>query len=105
MNFRDGLSIFLGLVIIVLVIYLLFYIKSESYSCISKPYSYPIILLENKNQANVSCSCSITDGLTTAFFIMNRSGLTSLPNSKEISNVSDYVPFDFSSINISQPQD
>lgn len=37
---------------------MLFYIKTNSFECISNPYTYSIKLLEKANNGNVTCLCS-----------------------------------------------
>lgn len=73
--------------IIVLGIYLLFWIKTESFECLSNPYSYSIKLLEEANSANVSCICTVykTNGATV---MLTKDGFKNIPiqesNSKDL---------------------
>jgi len=46
------------LIIIALSIYVLVWIRSENYQCVSNPYVYSIKLLEKANLGNVSCVCT-----------------------------------------------
>jgi hypothetical protein len=52
------------LVVIGLGIYLVNYIKSESYECMNNPYVYSIKLLEEANHGNVSCMCTVPNSQT-----------------------------------------
>lgn len=73
---RNKVVYFLTLVIILLGIYLVWYINTQSYACLSNPYSYPIKLLEKTNNATVTCSCTaVNSNPVTAFFIINRDGI------------------------------
>jgi hypothetical protein len=53
-------------IVIALCIYLIFWTKSESFECLSNPYTYSVGLLEKANDAEVSCLCSVNkeDGAT-----------------------------------------
>jgi len=44
--------------IIILSIYMIYYMKTESFKCLSNPYTYSIGLLEESNNAPVTCICS-----------------------------------------------
>lgn len=59
---RDLIFSALVILIIGLCIYLLYYIKTESYQCISNPYSYSMNLLEKANGENIICTCNAQSG-------------------------------------------
>jgi hypothetical protein len=80
MNLRDKLSIALFILVIFLAIYLLVYIKTESYSCINNPYAYPIKLLEKASGENVSCHCIVVKEDSTINLVLNSTGLFSKPS-------------------------
>jgi hypothetical protein len=43
--------------IIVLGLYLVYYVNTESHKCLNNPYTYSVKLLEKANDGNVSCMC------------------------------------------------
>lgn len=73
---RDKIFWIIIILIVILGIYLVFYVHTQSFQCIANPYSYPIKLLERSNNETVSCSCtasSITKQPT--YFSLDRNGL------------------------------
>lgn len=65
------------LVVIALGIYLVIWMRTESYQCLSNPYTYSIGLLEKANNADVTCICKPNkkDGLSV---ILDRNGFRKL---------------------------
>ena len=59
MNYRNLFWWITIAVVNVLVVYLLFFIKTESFQCLSNPAVYTIKGLEENNNAPVSCLCSV----------------------------------------------
>ena len=75
---RDKIFFALIILIILLGIYVVFYIKSESFKCMSNSASYTIKNLEKSNDGNISCSCSLyQDYQKPIFFGINNSGIIS----------------------------
>lgn len=50
--------------VIILGVYLVRYVESESYECMNNPYIYSIKLLERSNHGNVTCMCSMPNSQT-----------------------------------------
>ena len=74
MNKKNLMFWLMIIAIFSLCIYLLFYVKTQSYQCISNPYSYSIKLIEKSNNANASCLCTINKEDETQFLILDRDG-------------------------------
>lgn len=47
------------ILVILLGIYAAYWIRTESFECVSNPYVYSIQKLEESNNANVSCICTV----------------------------------------------
>lgn len=74
MNYKDIAFWVMIIIVIALCIYVLFYIKTESYKCIANPYSYSVKLMEKANNADVSCTCNtLTYPVRTA--MLDRNGV------------------------------
>ncbi len=74
MNIKDVAFWLMMLLVFGLTVYLLFYIKTESFACLSNPYTYSIDLLEEANDAEVSCICSSDD----ATVLLTREGFSEI---------------------------
>lgn len=53
-------------------IYLIYYIHTESYACISNPYAYPIKLLEKASNSEVVCTCSFSKPNSPLVLLTNK---------------------------------
>lgn len=76
MKYKEIVFWILILLIVGLCIYLLYYIKTESYQCMSNPYVYSIKLLEKANEGTVMCSCISPKGS----MLLTRDGFKSVEN-------------------------
>lgn len=78
MGSKDKIFFALVILIILLGVYLVYYIKSESFKCMSNSAVYTIKNLEESNKGNISCQCVVSknDGLPVSFKI-NSSGIIS----------------------------
>lgn len=76
MSSKDIALWLICIVIVGLGVYLVFFIHSQSFACMGAPIPYGIRLLEEANNAPVSCICSKTDkalGTLSALFTTNGS--------------------------------
>jgi hypothetical protein len=83
--------------IFVLGFYLLFYLKTESFQCISNPYIYSIGLLEEANSAEVSCICTVHKP-RGASAVLTRNGFE--PIEQEVEEKEGFTEFNFSGLRI-----
>ena len=70
--------------IIVLGIYLVYYVHSESYQCMNNPSAYAINNLEKANDAEVSCICTAYKDKGTASVILTRDGFKMFDNTQPV---------------------
>jgi len=74
--------------ILALGMYLIFFIQSQSYQCISNPIKYSFLPLEKENDGNISCSCNIF-GKDLGVLTLTHDGFKQvLPNRNPILNLS-----------------
>ena len=81
MNIKDLVFWILIIVIISLGIYLVVWINTEPYKCISNPYVYTGQLLEKANDGEVNCLC-----------IASKSGSQAMLNGKGLNRLQDSNP-------------
>jgi len=74
MSKKDLLVWLMIVAIIALSIYVLYWTKSESFKCVSNPYTYSIKLLEKANSADVSCSCIANTKPVSTSILLTRDG-------------------------------
>ena len=77
-NYKDIAYWIVLLFIIALGIYVIVYIKTESFQCMNNPYTYSIKLLEKANNATVNCMCTVLKDNPTSV-ILTRDGFKTLP--------------------------
>lgn len=76
MNKRDLAFWFIIILVISLIIYLFYFIKTESYACINSPLTYGISKYETA-EGEFTCSCS---GINTAILIVTKNNISLLNN-------------------------
>lgn len=72
MNLRNIAFWIMIVFIFSLGIYLIHYIQTESYQCMSNPSAYSIKLIEKANNALVSCVCGLQKPNSPIFFLNNK---------------------------------
>jgi hypothetical protein len=77
MNLRNIIAWAIIIGIVGLGIYLLWYINTESFKCMSNPYIYSIKLLEKANNAEVICVCS-ANKLNAVSVLLTRNGFENM---------------------------
>lgn len=78
MNIKDFLFYFMIIIIVGLSIYLIYFVKTESYKCISAPFQYGIKNLKSSNDQPVTCSCSFAGSLNS--LIITKDNITKSDN-------------------------
>jgi cell division protein FtsL len=78
LTWRDFLFILMIVVVIALSIYIIIFMKTQSYQCISNSAKYTIQNIEKASSGNVSCSC-IVSGQQPIRFTMDDSGVNYQP--------------------------
>lgn len=77
-NFKDIIFFILVLCVIALLIYLVWFIQTESYQCMSNSAGYTIEKLEKENNSNISCTCISNNKFTQAVFGIDNQGIKSM---------------------------
>ena len=95
MNTKDILFYFMILVVVALSIYVLVFIKSESYQCMNTPLQYGL----SKYTADIVCTCSAPG--VSGSFIATKDNLTAL----QVMNtgLSHSYDLNFSNYNLTSP--
>jgi uncharacterized protein with PQ loop repeat len=57
---KNILFYFMIIIIIGLSFYLIYHIRTESFQCMSNPWSYGVKSISSSNNQELSCSCSCT---------------------------------------------
>jgi hypothetical protein len=73
---RDFLFYFLVILVFCVIIYFIWFTRTESFNCISNPSVYFIKSIEKPSNSTVSCSCiSYTPDKPSVAFSINASGI------------------------------
>lgn len=79
--------------VFILGIYMIYYIRTESYQCLNNPYTYSIKLLEEANDAEVTAIISVhkPNGLN---ILLTREGFSILDLPKQSQNINTNITFE-----------